>query len=143
MYVKTKCENNYIISYVKKLKTTTKIDLNNKKVDVTINGNGSLLEVNCKIDLEDPKTTKKIEEDIKEEINRIINKATNLIQNTYQTDVLGYGMKIHKTNPKQWNKIKNNWDNIFQQLEISTKINIDIKSKGSLIQTIEEENNEK
>lgn len=141
IYIKTKCDNNYIISYIKELETKTKIDIKNKKVNVDIKGNGSLLEVNCKIDLKDPKITNEIEKNIKEEINRIIKKSTNLIQNKYQTDVLGYGMLIHKKEPKKWEKIKDNWDDIFKQLEINTNIDISIKTKGSIIQTIKEAEN--
>ena len=52
-------------------------------------------------------------------------------------------MLVHKKNPKKWENIKDNWEEIFKQLEIKTNIDINIKSKGSLIQTIKEEIDEK
>ena len=143
IYIKTKCEDNYVISYIKGLKTKTKIDIDNNKVKVDITGDGTILEANCNIDLKDPKVTEELEANIKKRMEEIINKGTNLVQKELNSDVLGYGMLVHKKNPKKWKEIKNNWDEIFKNLEIEPNIKINIKSKGSLIQTIKEANNEK
>ena len=138
-YVKTTCDDNYIMSYVKDIESNTKIDLKNNKVKVTIDGKASLLEVNCNINLGDPNKIKEIENNIKDKINEIINQSTNLVQIKYNTDVFGYGNKIYKSNPKKWKEIKDNWDEIFKNLEIETEININIDTKGSLISTIKGE----
>lgn len=139
LYIKTKCEDKYIINYIENIKTKTKIDLKNNKVNIKINGIGKLLEVNCKINLENKFTINKLEQDIKDELNKIIAESLNLLQNKYKTDVLGYGEIIHKKQPKEWKKIKNNWEEIFKNLKIETEININIENQGSLIQTIKEE----
>lgn len=138
-YVKTKCEDKYIMSYVKNIKSKTNIDVDNKKVMVNIEGEATLLEVNCNIDLEDPKIIENIENDIKNKLNETVSKATTLVQETYNSDVLGYGTKIYKKNPKKWKSIKDDWDTIFKELEINTEININVKTKGSLVSTIEGE----
>jgi len=52
---------------------------------------------------------------------------------------LGYGTKIYKKNPKKWKNIKENWDAIFKELKINAEININVKTKGSLISTIKGE----
>lgn len=139
IYVKTKCEDNYIMSYVKDIDSKTDIDIDNKKVNVKLEGEATLLEVNCNLNLEDPKVIENIETDIKNRLNENIEKATKLIQETYNSDVLGYGNKIYKKNPKKWKNIKDNWDTIFKDLEINTEIKINIKTKGSLITTIQGE----
>lgn len=139
IYVKTKCEDNYIMSYVKDIDSKTDIDIDNKKVNVKLEGEATLLEVNCNLNLEDPKVIENIETDIKNKLNENIEKATKLIQETYNSDVLGYGNKIYKKNPKKWKNIKDNWDTIFKDLEINTEIKINIKTKGSLITTIQGE----
>ena len=138
-YVKTKCEDKYIMNYVENIKTKTNIDLKNNKVNVSIKGTSTLLEVNCKINLEDENTIKELEQNIKDELNRIIKESLDLVQNKYSTDVLGYGSIVHKKNPNEWKKIKSNWDNIFKNLEVQTDINIKIENQGTLIQTIKEE----
>lgn len=139
IYVKTKCEDNYIMSYVKDIDSKTDIDIDNKKVNVKINGEATLLEVNCNLNLDDPKVIENIENDIKNKLNENITKATKLIQEKYNSDILGYGNKIYKKNPKKWKNIKDNWDNIFKELKINTEIKINIKTKGSLITTIQGE----
>lgn len=138
-YVKTKCEDKYIMNYVENIKTKTNIDIKNNKVNVDIKGTSTILEVNCKINLEDENTIKKIENDIKNELNKILTQSLNLVQKKYTTDVLGYGEIVHKKYPNEWKKIKNNWDEIFKNLKVETNIDIKIEEQGSLIQTIKEE----
>lgn len=137
-YVKTKCEDKYMMNYVENIKTKTNIDLQNNKVKVKISGKVTILETNCKIDLENPDNIKKIEQDIKNELNRIIQESSYLVQKKYNTDVLGYGKLIHKKNPNNWKKIKNNWNEIFKNLKIEPEFDIKIEDQGSLIQTIKE-----
>lgn len=138
MYIKTKCKENYIMNYIENIKTKTKIDLEKNTVFVKISGNSKILETNCKIDLEKQDTINEIENNIKQELNQIIKQAQQLTKK-YNTDVLGYGKIIHKNNPKKWNEIKDNWDNIYKNLEIKVEYDIKIKNKGSLINTIKEE----
>ena len=138
LYIKTKCEDKYIMNYIENIKTKTDIDLKNNKVNVDIKGTATLLEVNCKLDLENPNTIKKLEENIKNELNKIITDAKTSIQKEYNTDVFGYGKFIHKKNPQKWKEIKNNWEEIFKNLDIETNIDIQIKDQGALIQTIRE-----
>lgn len=137
-YVKTKCEDKYMMNYIENIKTKTDINLENNTVKIKISGKSKILETNCKIDLENPETIKTLEENIKKELDRIIKESTYLVQKKYNTDVLGYGKIIQKKNPKKWNKIKNNWDEIFKNLKIETDFNIKIENKGSLIQSIKE-----
>lgn len=138
MYIKTKCKDNYIMNYIENIKTKTKIDLEKNTVFVKISGNSKILETNCKIDLENQEAINEIENNIKQELNQIIKQAQQLTKK-YNTDVLGYGKIIHKNNPKKWNEIKDNWDNIYKNLEIKVEYDIKIKNKGSLINTIKEE----
>ena len=134
-----KCEDKYMTSYIEGIKTKTSIDLNNNKAKIKISGKGKIIENNCKMDLENPETIKTIESDISKELDKTIKDVSYLVQKKYQTDVLGYGKIIHKKQPKTWKKIKNNWDEIFKNLEIETDYNIKIENQGSLIQTIKEE----
>ena len=126
------------MNYVENIKTKTDIDLDNNKVKVKITGKAKILETNCKIDLENPETINSLEQNIKNELNQIIKDSTNLVQNRYTTDVLGYGKIIHKKYPKKWKQIKDNWDEIFKNLNIEPEFDIKIEDQGSLIQTIKE-----
>ena len=137
-YIKTKYKDKYIMNYIENIKVKTDVDLDNNKVKVKISGKSTLLEVNCKINLESPETIKTLEQLILKELDRIIKDSTYLVQKKFNTDVLGYGKIIHKKNPKQWKKIKNNWNEIFKNLNIETEFDIKIEEQGSLIQTIKE-----
>ncbi len=126
------------MNHVENIKLKTNIDLKNNTVKINIDAKSTISEVNCKINLEDKETINKLENDIKKELNKTIYEATNLVQNKYNTDILGYGKIIHKTKPKKWKEIKNNWNEIFKNLKIETNINIKINNQGTLLQTIKE-----
>ena len=50
---------------------------------------------------------------------------------------------IHKTYPKAWKKIKENWNEEgFSNLEVKVKIDVTLEHKGSLEKTIKEEMHE-
>ena len=66
-YVKTKCEDKYMMNYIENIKTKTDIDLENNTVKIDIDGKAKILEVNCKLDLENPNTINEIEKNIKDE----------------------------------------------------------------------------
>ncbi len=44
-------------------------------------------------------------------------------------DIFGFGEAVHRADPKYWNKVKNNWEELFKQLE--PHLNIDAKVRGT------------
>ncbi|HSH35562.1 Ger(x)C family spore germination protein [Schnuerera sp.] len=69
---------------------------------------------------------KTIEKDIKKELDKTIDK----LQKTYKADVIGVGEHISKFESKDWKKIKNNWDNIFPDININTTVDVKIRRTG-------------
>lgn len=65
---------------------------------------------------------------------RIYRKAINLAKEN-QTDIFGFGRMIYKIIPKM-EKIKDNWDNEFNNLNINAKITVKIKGTGALKQSL-------
>lgn len=128
--------------------TVIKIDSPKTKIDFNINNNkikysfdvkasGSIEETNCKINLSDEKVINKIKDyarsDIYEMINNTIKKAKN-----NESDIFGLENIIYKKNYKYWKKIKNNWNDIYNNLDYEINVDLDLKTKGSLETTLKE-----
>ncbi|MBQ9011766.1 MAG: Ger(x)C family spore germination C-terminal domain-containing protein, partial [Bacilli bacterium] len=112
------------------IKTKTKIK-DYKTVEITVTGEGAIAETNNNIDLENPKVMKKIENSLNKNVKKRIKKVIKKMQNKYHTDVFGFGNKLYKQNPKQWQKIEKNWNNYyFSNLNIKVKTKIKITKKG-------------
>lgn len=140
-YIETDCQNDKIVTFLTDISIKKKIKLedNKPKVKIEFEGNGALLEVNCKINLEDSEVIKDIRNQVEERIKQLLESGIN-VSKKYKTDILGFGNILYKYHPKYWNKIKNNWsDEYLEDLDVEIKTNINLSSKGSLEQTIKEE----
>ncbi|MCZ1264229.1 Ger(x)C family spore germination protein [Paenibacillus tundrae] len=64
----------------------------------------------------------KIQDDIKEGIR--------LIQKEYPADILGLGRSIHQHLPKEWDKVKDRWDDIYPSVKVVVEPHIVIENVG-------------
>ncbi len=141
IYIETECNNEKIVTYITSIdaKTKVKIENNKPKVTIDVKGDGSLIEVNCKVNLEDSKIIEEIQQQVEEKLKTFLYQGINICKK-YKTDTFGFGNKIYKVNPKYWKSIEEKWnDELLPQLDVEIKISIDLYSKGSLNQSIKEE----
>lgn len=141
IYIETKCDNEKIVTNITSIDIKSDAKIKNNKVNITIyaSGVGSLIEVNCKRNLEDNKVIAEIKKDIDKELKNHLSKGINVSQK-YKTDIFGFGNMLYKKNPRYWNNIKDNWnEKILPNIDIKINADIDLSNKGSLQQTIKEE----
>lgn len=70
---------------------------------------------------------KEAEQHIKDNIESFIKK----IQEEYNSDVFGFGRKLETRYPKVWKEIKDDWDELFSEVE--TTVNVKVRITGSSI----------
>ncbi len=140
----TNCDNDKIVSRIEDVSTKVEIYIKNELIhsDITISGIGSLIEVNCDIDLLNESVINNLEQQFEEETKGLVNKALVLTQNKYKSDIFGFGEKLSFNYPIYFDKIKNDWDSeYFPNIKTNIKVELDIETKGSLSQTIGKEAN--
>lgn len=69
---------------------------------------------------------KAIENKLKEEINHTI----GVIQKEFNADLLGIADYLSKYHPKKWQKIKEDWEEIYSEVNFNTSIDVVIKRTG-------------
>jgi spore germination protein KC len=74
-----------------------------------------------------------IENNIKNNISNLIKK----VQTEYCSDIFGFSNDINDKNPNLWKKIKNNWYEIFRNMEINVTSEIKIRGTGTAKETME------
>ena len=125
-----KCDDdNYIGVNVRNSKTNIKINYNNTPiVNLSVNGDGDVVENNCEISLE------KIKNKTEKEIEKIINDSIKTVKEKYKSDIFGFGNYIYLNDSSYFNRIKDKWnDDIFNSLIINTKVNISFNNTGNLL----------
>lgn len=137
--LETKCDDKYMTSTLKDIKTEPVITFENNipKIKLKIKAEGSILEMQCKRNLEETKVMKELEKDFSERLKQIINETLNVTQKEYKSDIFGFGNYIYKNNLKKWNVIKDKWDEeIFPNITIDVAVDINLNNKGSLEQSL-------
>lgn len=128
----------YISIKIDDPKTSIELDSNKLKYKFKIEAEGSIYETNCKLDLKDPNVIKSIETSAKSNIYSSLNDTIDKLKEL-KTDILGLGNLLYKKDYKKWYSLKNNWDNVYNELDYDIDLKFSLKTKGSLENTIEEE----
>ena len=73
------------------------------------------------------RSKKRAAETIETNIRSLIDKAAR----EYGSDIFGFGNAVYKKSPAYWNRIKPQWDQIFQKLEIDVSAEVKIKDTAN------------
>ena len=117
---------------VTKEKSKIKAYLLNGKpaIKVEINYEGNIAAVEGQIDItkeeNETKITKMLEKKTKSMCDEVLEKT----KTDFHTDIFGFGEVIHRKYPKQWAKIKDNWNDEFVNLPVDITINVKINRFG-------------
>ncbi|SER33961.1 spore germination protein KC [Gracilibacillus ureilyticus] len=101
------------------------------KITVETNITVNVGEISCSIDLSIPESIKEIEKKLEQKTVDLINSSVNAAKE-FNSDIFGFGSVLRKSQPKQWEKIKGNWPEHFQQTEIKANVTIEINQSGSI-----------
>lgn len=140
--VEVKYKDGYIISHLESPRTKVSLSLKNNKpqVKLKITAGGSIAEVECDIDLTDPKEIAKIKKDTEKELKKTIRQSLKMAQETYKTDIFGFGLAFYRKYPQEFKKLEKHWDTeAFTNLDVNVTVDIDLETKGSLEQSIRKE----
>ena len=118
-----------IISEKSKIKASL---VNNKpsiKVQIKIKANITAVEGEFDVSKEENKIilSSIVEEKEKLFCTQALTKARDL-----STDIFGFGEAIHRQYPKEWEKIKNDWNNEFAALPVDITVNVTIHQIGQI-----------
>lgn len=132
-------DSKYIITKLDNPKSSIKVDIKNNKLNINIDikASGSINETNCKLDLYSENTIKNINNTVKSDIYKMIKNTINKLKSN-NVDVFGIANKLYKEKPNVYEKIENNWDDYYLNSNFNINIDINLKTKGSLENTIEE-----
>lgn len=98
------------------------------KVDIVAN----IGEVNCDIDMTKQETVKMLEREFEKLVKEDIQETVKIAQQKYHSDIFGFGAAINRQHPDEWKKLKDNWDEVFAELPVKTKVHAQISHFGSV-----------
>lgn len=102
------------------------------EIDLTLHSKGSIMEVNCDLDLTKTETISMLEKLYKEELKKVLETSISSLQEDFQSDIYGFGEAIRQADPKSWEKLKGDWDQEFSNLQVNIKIDAKILKMGAI-----------
>ena len=102
------------------------------EVDIKIQAEGNIGEVLCSIDIMKPETIDELEKIYEKEVKGIITRTIETVQNEYKSDIFGFGEALHRSNPKEWEQMKDHWDEHFSDLIVNVQIDMKIRRTGTV-----------
>ncbi|MEV5030016.1 Ger(x)C family spore germination protein [Paenibacillus sp. LPE1-1-1.1] len=99
------------------------------KVNIAIKAAGNLIQNTADIDVVNPAVIDQLETQFASVLKERIQMAVKIAKKT-NTDVLGFSDQFHRHYPKEWNKHKKNWDQIFPAIEVNYKVKITVLRSG-------------
>jgi len=126
------CEGSANLEIIRaKSKITSEIIDQKPYIKIDVKEEGNIGSQTCSCNLISPNSVTKLEEleseAIEAEIKSALSKAKKL-----NADIFGFGEIIHKKQPKEWQELKNNWDEIFPDLEVEVIVEAKLRRSGSL-----------
>lgn len=116
-----------------------KINKGKPEVDVNIKVKGNIGEVECQINLSEQKSIVELEKITEKKLEETVNLTIESVQKQYKSDIFGFGEAIHRSNPKEWKKIKEQWDEEFSELTANVKVDVKLVHTGTVDNSFLEE----
>lgn len=123
-----------VIVYHPKTRIKTEIADGKTTVDVKITTRMSIVEADGALDITQMEPLKAIEADFNRQLAGEITAAIQKAQNDFQSDIFGFGRFVHRQHPKQWEEIKENWDDHFAKAAINVSVESAADRSGGIKQ---------
>ncbi|WP_069650512.1 Ger(x)C family spore germination protein [Caloranaerobacter ferrireducens] len=123
-------DDNVVVSYAvtdSVAKKTGKIENGQIIINITVSMEGVLEQYKLETgkDVLDDKLLRRLEGLIENKVKNEIEETLKKIQKEFKADVIGIGEYLCKFKPDIWEKVKDDWENVFPEV----KVKVDVKAK--------------
>ena len=113
-------------------------DINNLKFSIEIVLEAGIAEQNGSLDIMENENYKKLQKTLEKEIEQITKHTISIVQNEYQTDVIGLNRHLSKYHYPLWKSVEDDWEkgqSYFQKSSVSIDVNAIIEIPGDIIKS--------
>ncbi|WP_027339592.1 Ger(x)C family spore germination protein [Halonatronum saccharophilum] len=103
-----------------------------------INAAVQLTEAVTNLDMGDLDNIQKVESYIAKEIEKEVKAVLRLAQIEYGADIFGYGDLVYRNHPREWEELKEDWEEIFPTVTTAINIDVTIERLGMISQPVME-----
>jgi len=120
-----------------KTKVTPIVDDKHIEINISVETTVAIDEIGGTENFIDDEGRMKLEESAENMLKKRIESLINKIQSEYDADILGFGTKLQEDKAQVWNRVHNNWEDIFKELKVNVKTIVHIRNSGTLSKPLE------
>ena len=113
-----------------KSKITPQIRGDKVNIHVQLQGKGRLFENNSPLDVGQPKNIELVQKALEKSVEKQVRALLFKVQKIHKVDIVGFGQEIYRSEPKQWKKLKEQWDEKFPEVDVSIEVKAYCKWNG-------------
>ncbi len=107
------------------------------KVDINIESAIAMQESTTKIS--ELKTLEQLDKIQEQTVKKDVEETIEKVRNELKLDIFGFGSKLKERYPKEWEKVKEDWNQIFSEVEYTVEVKNRIHRTGLLQKPIKED----
>lgn len=100
------------------------------KVLVKIVSEGTIVQNGSQFDMMSSSITKKLEQHLEKDIKKRINLCLTQVKGEMNADPFGFADAFHRKYPKEWEKVKDHWDEVLPQVDVKIALQTRIRRPG-------------
>lgn len=128
-----KSEDLVSLSPVKaKVRLIPKIEGEQWIMNINVHTEGNIVQNGTIMNPTNPELLKTLEKAYASDVRERIELAMDEAQHKLKVDILNFAKEFHRKYPKQWEQAKENWEQIFPEIQVHTEIEAHITSPGNV-----------
>jgi spore germination protein KC len=100
------------------------------KMTAKIDAEGGVIQNATNVNLLNPEMTPKLQNELKKVIEKRIHKALKQVQKGMKVDVFRFAEAFERKYPDEWDKVKDQWNKVFPQVEVTLDIKTHVRRIG-------------
>ncbi|CAN7591984.1 Ger(x)C family spore germination protein [Paenibacillus sp. LjRoot56] len=124
--------NGFVTVNVKSSKTELVPDIQNNQwsIKVNVKPEARVIENTMSLSLKDPEFSKAIEQNLNTTIEKRVRNALAQVQGKMHADIVGFAETFYRKYPKEWEAIKDQWDEQFPKVQVYVQVASKLLSPG-------------
>lgn len=102
------------------------------EISVELHSEDNVGDVEGELDLTKAETINELETLANKQLKKTIEKIINKAQKKYKADIFGFGEAMYRAAPKEWTKMKTEWDQDFVELPVHVMVDVKIRRTGTV-----------
>jgi len=120
-----------------KTNVTPIVDDKDIKINLDVDTTVAIDEIGGTDNFIDEEGRLKLEETAENTLKKRIETLINKLQSEYDADIFGFGAKLQEDEVKVWNRVGDNWKEVFKDLRVNVKTKVHIRNSGLISKPLE------